>query len=87
MANVDAAFGFRPVNRDGSPYNGATLRCVFAAADATAAFIGDPVILDGSSSEGYPGVSQCAAGEPGNVGTPHQPLYRNDFNEGSAHVS
>lgn len=64
MANVDAPFGFRPINRDGSPYNGATLRCVFAAADATAAFIGDPVILDGSSSEGYPGVSQAAAGEP-----------------------
>lgn len=64
MANSNAAFGFRPVFRDGSPYNGATLRCVFAAADATAAFIGDPVILDGSSSEGYPGVSQAAAGEP-----------------------
>ena len=64
MANSDAAFGFRPINRDGSPYNGATLRCVFAAADETAAFIGDPVTLDGSSSEGYPGVSQCAAAEP-----------------------
>lgn len=64
MANADSAFGFRPVNLDGSPYNGATLRCVIAAADATATFIGDPVILDGSSSEGYPGVSQCAAGEP-----------------------
>ena len=64
MANSDAAFGFRPVFRDGSPYNGATQRCVFAAADATAAFIGDAVTLDGSSSEGYAGVSQAAAGEP-----------------------
>jgi hypothetical protein len=64
MANTDSAFGFRPINRDGSPYNGATLRCVIAAADTTSTFIGDPVILDGSSSEGYPGVSQCAAGEP-----------------------
>lgn len=64
MANTDFAFGFRPINRDGSPYNGATLRCVIAATDATATFIGDPVILDGSSSEGYPGVSQCAAAEP-----------------------
>ena len=63
MANTDAAFGFRPINRDGSPYNGATLRCVFAADDATAAFIGDPVNLDGSSSEGYPGVTQCATTE------------------------
>ena len=63
MANANAPSGFRPINRDGSPYNGATLRCVFAAADATAAFIGDPVWLDGSSSDGYPGVTQCAAGE------------------------
>jgi len=64
MANSDAPFGFRPINKDGSPYNGATLRCVIAAADTTATFIGDPVILDGSSNKGYPGVSQCAAGEP-----------------------
>ena len=64
MANSDAAFGFRPINRDGSPYNGATLRCVFAAADTTAAFIGDAVVLDGSgSTDGYPGVSQAATTE------------------------
>jgi len=63
MANTDAAFGFRPINRDGSPYNGATLRCVIAAADSTSTFVGDPVILDGSSSEGYAGVSQCANAE------------------------
>ena len=63
MANTDAAFGFRPINRDGSPYNGATIRCSCAAADATAIFIGDAVWLDGSSTGGYPGVTQCAAGE------------------------
>jgi hypothetical protein len=63
MANANAAFGFRPINRDGSPYNGATLRCVVAATDATALFIGDAVKLDGSSSEGYPGITQCAAGD------------------------
>jgi hypothetical protein len=64
MANTDAAFGFRPINRDGSPYNGATLRCVFAAADTTAAFIGDAVTLDGSgSTDGYTGVSQAATTE------------------------
>ena len=67
MANADAAFGFRPINRDGSPYNGATLRCVFGATDATAAFIGDVVKLDGSSSEGYPGVTQATAGSGGAV--------------------
>lgn len=64
MANADAAFGFRPVNRDGSPYNGATLRCSFASGDATATFIGDAVKLDGSSTGGYPCVTQCAAGDP-----------------------
>ena len=65
MANSDAAFGFRPIFRDGSPYNGATLRCVMLAADTTATFIGDPVGLDGqASSEGYPSVTQAAAGEP-----------------------
>jgi len=64
MANSDSAFGFRPINRDGSPYNGATLRCAFAAADTTAAFIGDAVVLDGSgTTDGYPGVSQAATGE------------------------
>lgn len=64
MANTDGAFGFRPINRDGSPYNGATLRCAFAAADTTAAFIGDAVVLDGSgTTDGYPGVSQAATTE------------------------
>jgi hypothetical protein len=64
MANADAAFGFRPINRDGSPYNGATLRCVFPAADTTAAFIGDAVKLGGSSDTGYPTVTQATAGGP-----------------------
>ncbi len=68
MANADAAFGFRPVNRTGSPYNGATLRVAFAAGDSTATFIGDAVKLAGSSlsdNEGsFPTVAQCAAGDP-----------------------
>jgi len=64
MANADAAFGFRPVNRDGSPYNGATQRCVFPATDTVAAFIGDAVKIAGSSDTGYPTVAQCAAGDP-----------------------
>lgn len=64
MANADAAFGFRPINRDGSPYNGATIRCLFPSTDTTAAFIGDAVKLGGSSSSGYPTVTQCAAGDP-----------------------
>jgi len=49
MANVDAAFGLRPVGGlDGSPYNGATIRCAILAADGTATFVGDPVKLGGT---------------------------------------
>ncbi len=64
MANADAPFGFRPINRDGSPYNGATFRAVFATGDGTATFIGDAVKLAGTSIEGYPTIAQCAAGDP-----------------------
>ena len=64
MANADAPFGFRPVNRDGSPYNGATMRCVIPAGDGTATFIGDAVKLDGTSINGYATVVQAAAGDP-----------------------
>ncbi len=65
MANSDAAFGFRPINRDGSPYNGATIRGVFAVGDTTAAFIGDPVFLAGEADAvtGDVSVSQCATAE------------------------
>ena len=64
MANVDAPFGFRPVNRDGSPYSGGTLRGVFAAGTDTATFIGDPVKTQGTSIDGYPTLIQAAAGDP-----------------------
>lgn len=64
MANSDAPQGFRPLNRDGSPYNGGTLRCVIPSGDTTAVFIGDAVELAGSSDTGYPSVNQCAAGDP-----------------------
>jgi len=64
MANSDAAFGFRPVNRTGSPYSGAAQRCVIASGDGTATFAGDAVKLAGSSVNGYPTVIQCAAGDP-----------------------
>jgi len=63
MANSDAAFGFRPVNRDGSPYNGATTKVAIPAADTTATFIGDAVFHSGTSADGIPQVSQAAAGE------------------------
>jgi len=47
MANVDAAFGLRPVRHiSGAPYNGATVKCYIHALYATALFIGDGVIFD-----------------------------------------
>jgi len=68
MANADAAFGFRPINRAGSPYNGATERCVIVAANTVATFIGDAVKMDATtgvtSSEGAITVVQAAAGDP-----------------------
>ena len=64
MANADAPFGFRPVNLDGSPYNGGSFRAVFATSATAASFIGDPVKLAGSSVDGYPTVAQAAAGDP-----------------------
>ena len=45
MANPDAAFGLRPVRYlDGTPWNGATVRCYIHSAYSTALFIGDPVL-------------------------------------------
>lgn len=50
MPNANAPAGLRPVrHRNGAPYNGAATRYAVAAADATALFIGDPVILAGSA--------------------------------------
>lgn len=63
MANTDAPMGFRPINRDGSPYNGATVRCVFAAGDSTATFIGDAVKLAGTAIGNAPTIAQAAAGD------------------------
>ena len=63
MANADTPKGFRPVKQlDGSPYNGAIVKCAILAADATATFVGDLVKLSGTASaEGYPSVAQGAA--------------------------
>ena len=45
MANIDAPFGLRPSRYlDGTPWNGATVRCRIAAGYAVALFVGDPVL-------------------------------------------
>jgi len=64
MANTSRPHGFRPVKmRNGSPWNGRVVEMYFAAADATAVGIGDPVNFDGSasSSDGTPGCTLSPA--------------------------
>ena len=71
MANVDAAFGFRPIGNDGGVYTGQTRRVAFVAAgSSTATFIGDPVKLDnvdgvlGDQGGAYQAVIIAAGGDP-----------------------
>ena len=52
MANIDNAFGLRPSRYlNGAPYNGQANAYYVPDTDATALFIGDPVILAGSSND------------------------------------
>ena len=45
MPNTDTPFGLRPIrHKSGAPYNGAVNPYIIPASDATAMFIGDPVI-------------------------------------------
>jgi len=64
MANRDNAFGLRPVRHlDGSPFNGKVEAFVVPATDATALFVGDPVmILAGANADGIPYVKKATAG-------------------------
>src|SRR4051812_6293618 len=51
MANYNAPTGLRPVRyRSGAPYNGAFNTYSVPATDATALFVGDPVIIAGSAA-------------------------------------
>lgn len=68
MANADTPFGFKPVaHLNGLPYNGAVKIYSSAAGDATAIFVGDPVILSGTSQtingNIYMDVDQAATGD------------------------
>lgn len=67
MANVDSPFGLKPVrDLNGAPYNGAVEIYSTASGDGTAIFVGDPVILSGTSQtiNGviYRDVDQAATG-------------------------
>jgi len=51
MAYADASFGFIPVrHKNGAPYNGSVTAYWVDSSDATALYIGDPVILDGTAN-------------------------------------
>ena len=68
MANVDTPMGFRPVRHiSGAPYNGAVELFSALNTDATAMFIGDPVVLSGTSQtingRIYRDVDQAATGQ------------------------
>ena len=58
MANLDAAFGLRPLGKGGGPYDGQTLECFIPTASTTTdVFIGDVVKIGAASSTlGHPGV-------------------------------
>ena len=66
MANVDAAFGFRPIKSDGAPYTGQTERVVFLATETVAAFVGDVVRISTGAADatGTPAVKVCTAAAP-----------------------
>jgi hypothetical protein len=52
MANIDAPFGLKPVRHlNGSSWNGQTQRCYISANDATALYIGDPVVVYATAAD------------------------------------
>lgn len=64
MANANAAFGLKPLNRDFSAYTGTLARYFVPSSDGTALFVGDPVTVVGTgvSTNGVPHVTRSTAG-------------------------
>lgn len=64
MANVNVAFGFKPVREAGSGVHNGSLNMYYhPASDGTALYIGDPVIKSGSAdTAGIAGVIRSTAG-------------------------
>ena len=69
MANGNAATGLTPKRlRNGSPWMGPARRYYHPATDATALFIGDPVIIAGSADgDGTPTVTRATAAGAGRI--------------------
>jgi len=52
MGNIDAPFGLKPVRHlNGMSWNGQTQKCYISSSYATALFIGDPVVITGTTAE------------------------------------
>lgn len=65
MANADTAYGFRPVNKDGSPWSGSLQKAYYAGDTSTTLYPGDPVALSGTGdSNGVPGVQRATVTGP-----------------------
>jgi hypothetical protein len=64
MANVNVAFGFKPIKEAGSGVHSGGLSMYYhPAADGTALYIGDPIIKNGSAdAAGVPGAIRATAG-------------------------
>jgi len=64
MANSNAPMGLLPVRyRNGAPWNGQSRRYYVPATDATALFVGDPVIIAGDGdTNGVPTATRATAG-------------------------
>jgi hypothetical protein len=69
MANTSAPSGFTPRRyRNGSPWMGACRTYYVPASDATALFIGDPVIIaGGADAQGIPTVTRATAASAGRI--------------------
>ena len=67
MANANSPYGLRPVGPGGGTFTGRLRQYSTATGDATAIYIGDPVILSGTSQtidgEVYADVDQAATGD------------------------
>jgi len=69
MSNTQST-GFKPVRHlNGAPWNGQTIKCWIEASHSGSLFVGDPVVLTGSSDPttgAYPtvGIASAGAGNP-----------------------
>jgi len=83
MSNIDAAFGFVPVNRDGSPYSGALKQFNVDVSNAAAIGIGSLVVqeADGNAANITAGATNVILGAVVGI----LPYQIGDFGETGAH--